>query len=1085
MAADSNKNKPQSIFSGGIVNNDNNNGTGSRLLTDSKNIRNALSSRNLYTPNLEYPNTNSNTATKIVNAVSGLLNVVQPFSSFDLKSSVFSRLAGDNTPITEIGSIMLAKQFAYNAKSHISQQNLPTIKLSNLFDGSKDTKLFTKNINLKITDVKATTFTDKFNNLLDKVVFNVNSSNEYPFSSSSTNDDYLKATGSGQLNFLFQLLNNNLYKSDSPVLIDIGDNNKTPIKTRNNIVNIQSGAIINTSYKPFFNFSNATENPYIFFNASFFDEIPANQEMAMSYLAKDNIQEYAPNKDYIINNLGTVKQHETFTLNTQDRNAWIPTNSDSNENDINNQIIWGKSGISNEVNENLTQLRGDTDQVDNNYSDIVNNFDYGKFNIKSGLLEYTRNLINATGGRVGDITKKAFVDDDKNVVGFNGSPLWQANDSLYAIAMGTDNKTGVRQHSILDQYDRYSKAIRFDGNIVYGGNENSVISKSVMPRIHPTLSKNGVVDNKNLMFSIENLALRVISKGDVGIIDDEYGSEIPICEVGPFNGRIMWFPPYNLNFSETHIAKYESTVMVGRSEPIYTYMNSERTGTLSFSLLMDYPHHLKQFHNTNNNQKEVSEFFTFGGDPYTPSYPVDNPQEKIQQLEDEINNIKNGKTEEDPDVTPPPEMKIAFPNAVPRVEDNLNSIIDAIYLDNTYEIIDGLASVDGTSFGLNKEIFIPEGVVDGSQIGTYILNKSLLPPSFTQYDQAGDCVLNNKLKDFFGNENNRKLFKIIIYGRASKLGGENYNKELGLRRADATIAFLKRRLSAIFEKSFEDLNITIEYTKDGSIGESGGVDIGETSEGIQKRDVKLDRVAYIGFARNNVVIEDKPTQTSQDDLNTIKEKRREIENLYNEYLKKGKVSDCVFNEKTKRTKTWNGFASITENQFNPFFHSQTPEDFHKRLTFMSQCTRQGSAKRYDIPDKNGNAISRNSVFGRQPICILRVGDFYYSKIIIESVTIDYQDSPWDMNPEGFGMQPMIANLTLQIKFIGGQSLDGPIDAIQNASDFNYYANSNYIGSGMYKKPSKIAQDQKSFISGVLEQEIKKLTEAYKQKFPNK
>ena len=63
---------------------------------------------------------------------------------------------------------------------------------------------------------------------------------------------------------------------------------------------------------------------------------------------------------------------------------------------------------------------------------------------------------------------------------------------------------------------------------------------------------------------------------------------------------------------------------------------------------------------------------------------------------------------------------------------------------------------------------------------------------------------------------------------------------------------------------------------------------------------------------------------------------------------------------------------------------------------------------------------------------MRVGDFFYTKVVIDSVTIDYADATWDMNPEGFGMQPMMANITLQMKLIGGQSLKGPIDALQNA-----------------------------------------------------
>jgi hypothetical protein len=60
-----------------------------------------------------------------------------------------------------------------------------------------------------------------------------------------------------------------------------------------------------------------------------------------------------------------------------------------------------------------------------------------------------------------------------------------------------------------------------------------------------------------------------------------------------------------------------------------------------------------------------------------------------------------------------------------------------------------------------------------------------------------------------------------------------------------------------------------------------------------------------------------------------------------------------------------------------------------------------------------------------------------------------------MNPEGFGMQPMIANISMQLKVIGGQSLSGPISVLQNAVSFNYYANSTYNNTGTYATPALV------------------------------
>jgi hypothetical protein len=110
----------------------------------------------------------------------------------------------------------------------------------------------------------------------------------------------------------------------------------------------------------------------------------------------------------------------------------------------------------------------------------------------------------------------------------------------------------------------------------------------------------------------------------------------------------------------------------------------------------------------------------------------------------------------------------------------------------------------------------------------------------------------------------------------------------------------------------------------------------------------------------------------------------------------------------------------------------TPEGLNSRLTFLHQCTRQGPTL-----EKLGAV---NLAFGRPPICILRIGDFYNTKVIIDNITIDYEPIVWDLNPEGIGVQPMIANVNLSIKFIGGSSLLGPINKLQNALSFNYYAN---------------------------------------------
>ena len=125
--------------------------------------------------------------------------------------------------------------------------------------------------------------------------------------------------------------------------------------------------------------------------------------------------------------------------------------------------------------------------------------------------------------------------------------------------------------------------------------------------------------------------------------------------------------------------------------------------------------------------------------------------------------------------------------------------------------------------------------------------------------------------------------------------------------------------------------------------------------------------------------------------------------------------------------------------FDPAFHSVSPEGFNARLTFLHQCTRQGPTIGASDVNQN-NRIANNLAFGRPPVCILRIGDFYYTKIAIKSISIQYDPVQWDLNQEGIGIMPMFADISISFSFLGGSGLSGPIARLQNAVSFNYYAN---------------------------------------------
>ena len=136
------------------------------------------------------------------------------------------------------------------------------------------------------------------------------------------------------------------------------------------------------------------------------------------------------------------------------------------------------------------------------------------------------------------------------------------------------------------------------------------------------------------------------------------------------------------------------------------------------------------------------------------------------------------------------------------------------------------------------------------------------------------------------------------------------------------------------------------------------------------------------------------------------------------------------------------YQSMRDNLkfFHPGFHSMTPEGLNSRLTFLLQCVRPG--KTIPTVTEQGTTMvdADNTAFGPPPVCVLRIGDFYHSKIVFDSISYSYDENLLDLNPEGIGVQPMIVSVQTNFKFIGGQGLEGPVSKLQNALSFSYFAN---------------------------------------------
>jgi hypothetical protein len=106
------------------------------------------------------------------------------------------------------------------------------------------------------------------------------------------------------------------------------------------------------------------------------------------------------------------------------------------------------------------------------------------------------------------------------------------------------------------------------------------------------------------MFSIENLAWHGYTSN---LIPEEIGNGDPMSGR---KGRIMWFPPYDLSFTDNTSVNWEKTDFIGRGEPIYTYNNTTRTGNLQFKIIIDHPSYVNSLKGESDDLINSRQFIT-------------------------------------------------------------------------------------------------------------------------------------------------------------------------------------------------------------------------------------------------------------------------------------------------------------------------------------------------------------------------------------------------------------------------------------------------------------------------------------------
>jgi hypothetical protein len=350
------------------------------------------------------------------------------------------------------------------------------------------------------------------------------------------------------------------------------------------------------------------------------------------------------------------------------------------------------------------------------------------------------------------------------------------------------------------------------------------------------------------------------------------------------------------------------------------------------------------------------------------------------------------------------------------------------------------------------------------------------------------------------NDNIAKSISIVMEGSASATATPEYNKKLSLRRIDSIKKYLSTSINGVSLKEFIDNN-TFKIESATGFGEEivipmYSIEVGANNQefgrndsgtGLDvdcKQDIKdksnnitaqsqvyaANAMACRRVKIKNISVEPMPVETANTDpvINTVVDEtpvgatttetikvplrppvpaptktiQQKLKDSIGKRVLRNLLTECNYFEVIKENVPFL-YDSFKERikYFNPAFHSMTPEGLNSRLTFLNQCMRPGET----IPVIGTDGKPRindavNTSFGAPPVLVLRIGDFYNCRIIPDSVSFTYDSTLLDLNPEGIGVQPMLVNVSMNFKMIGGHGIANPVEQLQNALSFNYYAN---------------------------------------------
>ena len=689
---------------------------------------------------------------------------------------------------------------------------------------------------------------------------------------------------------------------------------------------------------------------------------------------------------------------------------------------------------------------------------------------EGSILDETQRLINAADGLKGD-ARLSHVGNAINQV----SKVF--NDGTREITKGSRVKRYVNEGGaeVGKEYCRvftkdtpyYTMADlqKSEGNIrkmTY-----SVLDNTYNLNIAPIKgdTSTNIVDGqvKKYMLSLENLSWRTSTMQQ----------DLPPCEKGPSGGRIMWFPPYDLRVDESVSVRWNTNEFLGRPEPIYTYNNTQRQGSLSFKIIVDHPSVLntlvdKELANVTPDSevtKIVDSFFAgcktldiyelakkYGQLSYNDIFEIvtktSNPETYRQAVESlppretpPDAEVISTDVKEDPTLTEFNGLDLYFDNDIPG--DNPNDTTSTLYY-TTYDAY----------LAKKTEYIAQAATINQSEQVTNMFDK--ITESKNRLSELIDRIVEVAESGY--------RVAIELVGSASAPNNEEYNNHLSSRRIDSVKKQILQddRIKALNSPSF-----IITVNPDAALGELTTSEFGSCTEELtgtakiystQAMGCRRTQVKSIGVVKLNPTGTPPPddykeiegtvyqgssgqteTPVKQTPVTTTEERLRE--GVTKKILRK-LLSECDYFEAMSDDTSFL-YEGIKEKikYFSPTFHAITPEGLNSRLTFLHQCLRPGNTIPTIGPDgKPLDVDAQNTSFGAPPICILRVGDFYHTKIAINQMSIRYEPLHLDLNPEGIGVQPMLADVSLSFYFIGGHGLKEPVAQLQNALSFNYYAN---------------------------------------------